>query len=148
MERLIKFISLPSADRRLLVNSGLLVAAVRLALWLLPFRILRRLLARLTPADSELLEADPILLGRVAWAVTVSSRYVPSATCLTQALATKVLLCRRSQTAVPRIGVTRREKGEFLAHAWVESNGEVVIGGSESLLKRYTSMPAMGKEIM
>jgi len=146
MRRLNKFFALPPADRRLLVNSIWLVGAVRLGLWLLPFPTLRRLLAKLSKGTSN--QVNPDLLGRVAWAVTVSSEYVPQATCLTQALATKILLGRRGQPAVLRIGVTREEGGEFIAHAWLESNGEVVIGGSGSLLKRYTAIPNAGKDII
>lgn len=146
MRRLNKFLRLPSADRRLLLNSIWLVWAVRLGLWLLPFPTLRRLLAKLSKGTSS--QMNPDLLSRVAWAVTVSSEYIPQATCLTQALATKILLGRRGQPAVLRIGVTREEGGEFLAHAWIESNGEVVIGGSGSLLKRYTAIPNAGKDII
>ncbi len=56
------------------------------------------------------------------------SNYVPAASCLTQALATQVLLSRRGQVSNLRIGVTRGAKDEFKAHAWLESNGEIIIG--------------------
>ncbi len=76
----------------------------------------------------------------------IASRYVPAATCLTQSLATKVLLSRQGHQASVRIGVARSEAGQFQAHAWVESNGRVVIGGPESHLKRYTPLLASGEE--
>jgi hypothetical protein len=148
MERLSKLISLSSADRRLLMKTLLIAGTVRLGLWLLPFRILRHILVMLSKPTSQSQERDPTLVDRVAWAVTVSSRYVPGATCLSRALATKVLLCRRGQAAVLRIGVNRSKSGNFEAHAWVESNGRIIIGGSDVILKDYTSLPPLGEEII
>jgi hypothetical protein len=148
MRRLNKFLHLPSADRRLLVNSLWLIGAVRLGLWLLPFPRLRRVLTSLSKATSKLNEGDPIVIRRVAWAVTIASGYIPRATCLTQALATKVLLARSGQPAALRIGVSYGACGEFIAHAWVESNGDVVIGNENSTLKGFTSLPLAGEEII
>jgi len=36
---------------------------------------------------------------------------------------------------VIRVGVCKRDGGEFAAHAWVESEGMIIAGGSESLEK-------------
>lgn len=138
MGRLDKFLRLSATDRRLLVKAMLFVWMVRMGLWLLPFRIVRRLLARLTHGSTGAPASDCTLVNRIVWAVTIASRYVPMATCLTQALATKMLLCRYGYPASVHIGVARSEGGQFQAHAWVESNGSVVIGGSEAALKRYT----------
>jgi hypothetical protein len=148
MLRLNKFLRLSSTERRLLVNSICLVTAVRLGLWLLPFQHLRRLLASWAKPVSPLNGVDPTFVGRVVWAVTVASRFVPRATCLTQALTTKVLLARRGHWAVLRVGVTRSERSEFLAHAWIEINGKTIIGGSDSFVKRYTSLPLLDDEII
>lgn len=148
MERLRKFLRLPAADRRLLVKALLLIGAARLGLWVLPFPVLRRLMARLTRRNAAPSRADPAELGRISWAVTAVSRCVPEATCLTQALATKLLLCWRGQQASLRIGVARSEAGQFIAHAWVESNGKVVIGGPASHVQQYALLPAYGEEIL
>jgi hypothetical protein len=125
-----------------------LVAAVRLGLWLLPFQYFRRFLASSSKSPLQPIVVDQVLVSRVAWAVTVSSRYIPRATCLTQALSTKILLNRRGQPTALRIGVTRSERGELLAHAWVEIEGQSVIGGSDSFVKRYTTLPLLGEEII
>ena len=42
-----------------------------------------------------------------------------------------------------RIGVVKGAGGQFQAHAWVESDGVVVIGGSEPEPERYTPLPAL-----
>jgi hypothetical protein len=147
MGPLSKFLRLPAADRHLLVKGMLWVWIVRIVLWLLPFRLVRQLLAGFADEFGASQTRGPIFLDRVVWAVTVASRYTPAATCLTQALATKVLLSRNGYHAVVRIGVARSEAGEFQAHAWVESDGSVVIGGSESSLKRYTALATTDGEL-
>jgi hypothetical protein len=40
-----------------------------------------------------------------------------------------------------RIGVAKGEGGKLEAHAWVECEGNVIIGGYE--LERYTSLVAL-----
>jgi hypothetical protein len=51
-------------------------------------------------------------------------------TCLNQALAAQMLLAQRGYPALLHIGVAKGKEGQFQAHAWVESEGKVVIGGS------------------
>lgn len=145
MDNLSRFAHLPATDRSLLIYSALLLAGVRLGLWLLPFGTLRRLLTRLDADSHDTRMVETGTIDRVAWAVNKASQYIPKASCLTQALATKVLLSRRGQPAVVRIGVKRGAGGELLAHAWIESNGRVVIGGPDATLKRYTPFPAAEK---
>lgn len=127
-------------ERRLLVKAFLLVAAVRLGLWLLPFSTQRRILSRLDqvhPRPSRVAVSP----DRIAWAVVVASRYVPRATCLTQALATQLLLKKAGVLALLRIGVAKDAKGVFQAHAWVENRGKVLIGGCD--LANYTPFQAL-----
>lgn len=143
-----RFLRLRPADRRVLLFALLAVWTVRLGLWLLPFRVLRDLLARLTRQQPATAEASPqVVVGRVVWGVCTAARYVPSATCLTQALAAKVLLVRHGQPATVRIGVARGAAGQLQAHAWVEAYGNVLIGGSESSLSGYTRLGASDGEI-
>ncbi len=148
MERLNKFLRLPSTDRRLLIKSVLLVGAIRVGLRLLPFQTVRRFVVRLTTQSSVWQGEGSISIDQVVWAVTVASHYVPDATCLTQALATQVQLGRRGQPTSLRIGVAQSETGQFQAHAWVEKDGVVVIGGPASHLQRYTPLPAFGDETL
>jgi hypothetical protein len=82
---------------------------------------------------------------RIAWAVRVARRYVPAATCLSQALAVRTLFRRQGYPAQLRIGVTKGERGQLEAHAWVESEGKIVIGGSQDLA-RYTPLPSLQGE--
>lgn len=83
-------------------------------------------------------------MERIARAVTGASRAVPGAACLTQALAAQVLLERRGLPARVRVGVTRADGGQLLAHAWVESDGRIVLGGTD--LSGYTPLAALERE--
>jgi Transglutaminase-like superfamily len=142
-----KYLCLPPTDRRFLVKSAWLLGVVRLGLWLLPFQHLRRLLARMAGETTPLHGVDQTSIERVSWAVAVASHYIPGATCLTQALATQVLLGQQGHAATLRIGVARGERGQFQAHAWVEYQGRVMIGGREAP-SRFTPLPPLeGKSL-
>ena len=144
IHQLVKFLRLPVADRNFLFEVMLVVWAVRLILWLLPFRMVRALLTRLAGNHGR---SPEIPVDRVVRAVMTASRYVPAATCLTQALVTKLFLTRLGHEASVRIGVARSEAGELQAHAWVESRGRIVIGGSGRSLRRFTPLSAPNGEL-
>jgi hypothetical protein len=145
MQRMAKFLRLPSTHRHLLVKSVCLLGAIKLGLWLLPFRTLRRFLARMTQVAPALHEADQASIKRVVWAVAVASRYLPEVTCLAQALAGQVLLARRGHLVRLRLGVAKGEAGQLQAHAWVESQGQILIGSIEDL-GRFTPLPPLEGE--
>lgn len=145
MKRLRKFLLLPAAERRLLVEAAFLLGMTKLGLMLFPFQTLRRFLERFIEAPTVERRTNEVPAERIVWAVESAGRYMPRArTCLTQALAARILLVRRGYPALIRIGVTKKNGAEFEAHAWVESGGEVMIGGHE--LDRYTSLIALERE--
>ena len=142
MRRLQKFLRLSGDDRVLLFKAIFLVAGVRLGLWLLPFRIVRRLTYQLSNSGASSECAAPVLMDRRIWAVKIASRFVPAATCLVQALAANVLLARSGCSCEVRIGVAKDAYGQLEAHAWVESNGRVVLGNLPTL-SRYHLLPSV-----
>ena len=144
MKRLYNFSRLSRSDRRLLAKSTFLIGGIRFGLWLLPFKKLLFFLTKMARRNVELSKGSQAFINKVVWAVTVGSRYVPKATCLTQALATYILLAQYGYHARLRIGVARSEEGQFRAHAWVETQEKVVIGGSESPL-RYIPLLDLGE---
>ena len=89
--------------------------------------------------------ADPEIHRRVVWAVKTASRFVPKATCLTQALVAQIILARRGCATDLQIGVARSEQGSVEAHAWLESDGRVLIGGMTDL-DRFTALPPLRGE--
>jgi len=113
------------------------VAAVRIALFLFPsgwiVRHVRALATRPTRVTS--ITATPTLL---MWAVQTASRYVPRASCLTQAVAGLWLLHRNGHSANLCVGIAKADGGEFRAHAWLERRGSVILGGNVSGFTRMT----------
>ena len=107
-----------------------LVALVRGALWLLPFKLVARLVRRLQARGSSATRDTP---SDIAWAIRAASRRVPAATCLTQAFAGSVLLSRAGHRYALRIGARRHAERGFEAHAWVEHEGEIILGQTEDL---------------
>lgn len=139
MRRIRSLLRLPWADRLLLAEALLVVVPVRVGLWLLPFRWWRPLLNEVSAQAGG---ATSIAPERVAWAVRAAARRVPAASCLTQALTTRLMLGRRGRHARVRIGIAHGRAGQFEAHAWVESEGRTIIGGTDASLARYRVFPS------
>jgi len=109
MSRLRKFLAVPAPERRVLLAATLLLPTVRLALSILPFRTVRRLVTRLAWAPTEAPSGTPPSPARVGWAVRTAGRYVPSGgNCLAQALTAHVLLRRLGHPSRLRLGRSRR----------------------------------------
>jgi hypothetical protein len=127
MAGLRRFATLNSRDRTLLLRAFYLVAVVRAGLFVLPFRTVKRLSARPRRRTGTVRSME-----HCAWAVRAVSRYVPGATCLTQALAAQVLLADSGYESRLEIGVRKDEHRRFRAHAWVVCGEQIVIGGAEA----------------
>lgn len=143
LRRLCKFAKLGAGEKALLLRALCVVCFVRLGLWLLPFRWLKTLAGRasshasLRPARAS----RPIL--DIANAVSIAARNVPAATCLTQALAAQIVLGRAGHSSLLRIGVQRAANGVVKAHAWVECDGQIIIGGDIPQLLQFTALPPL-----
>lgn len=68
---------------------------------------------------------------------------MPRATCLTQAFAAHILLKQYGYAATLRIGVMRNSAGAIIAHAWVESGEDIVVGGTHAEISAYTPLPEL-----
>jgi len=119
----------------LLLRAAILSCAVRLALWTVSFKKLRIVIDSLT--QPRFGSGNRYSVDQLSWAVGAASRFVPHATCLTQALVLHILLRREGLQSTLHIGV-RKDSGHFEAHAWVESQDRVVIGDCGS--ERYIPM--------
>ena|SRR5687768_6598334 len=113
---------------------------VRAALGRVPFETLGAAVARLGRRRRRI---EPIRgaagarrierIERVVRGVNRASRRVRGATCLTRALAVQALLGFTGVSSLVRYGVGRDANGGFRAHAWVECDGRVIIGGGEDM---------------
>jgi hypothetical protein len=120
-----RFANLPTARRRLLPVALSVLTAVRLLLLLIPFRFVRRAIARarVPIAFSSVRVAD------VAWAIEIAalgSRAVN--TCLAEALAADVLLRSAGVAGQLRFAAGRHLSGRFSAHAWLELPDGSIVG--------------------
>jgi hypothetical protein len=66
--------------------------------------------------------------------------------CLARALATQHLLAVNGYGAQLRIGVAKESSGKLEAHAWVEYQGNVIIGGLQHL-SAFTPLPPLNIEV-
>ncbi len=140
MRLLRKFVGLSSIDRRLLLSAALVLGLVGAALRLFSFRRLLHLADELPQRFSKRANSLSPSSERIVWAVTAVSRRMPfGAGCLTQAFAAKILFACWGYPALMRIGVSRGEDGRLEAHAWVETQGVIVVGAPAS--SRFTVLP-------
>lgn len=133
----------PAARRRSPADYGLLLeaagwlAAARLAVLLVPFRILSRRLGTHmaeSPADDD---PRSETLRRVGWALHAVSRRAPwRSLCLEQGLAGKMMLRRRDLPNTLYLGVARDTAAQVRAHAWLRS-GRLYVSGAEGR-ERFT----------
>ena len=121
-----KFLGYSALEQRLVVKAWFTVSAVRILLWVVPYRWIEAWVLKPRVATP-----GPVRPADIARAVTRASTLVPFATCLTQALAGGFLIRRAGRNAVIHFGVARDVAG-FKAHAWLESEGGIVIGGREA----------------
>ena len=135
MWRLKKFASVSAPERQLLLQTALVVGAIRVALWLFPFSTVQRLASR---ASGNAHQSHPV--KRVVWAVRAVSRCVPAATCLTQAMAAQFLLARSGYASRVQIGVAKDNVRGFEAHAWLVHEESILLGGASA--DRYTTLNA------
>ncbi|GAC1355309.1 MAG: hypothetical protein NVSMB42_13590 [Herpetosiphon sp.] len=141
MTALHSFFRLSTKQQRLITRTAVVLVAIRIALWVLPFRIVCKFVLTAKPTASRL-GFEAISISDIAWAVTAVSRYVPSATCLTQALAAHILVKHDGFPALLRIGVAKTSTGHFQAHAWLESEGRIVVGQLANLTD-FTILPPL-----
>ncbi len=142
MKQLRKFLRLTSRERQLVINTFILLGLIRLGLWLLPFQTLRRVIAKISQPSPQAQGVNQTNLSKIVGAVNLSSRYMPGGVkCLARALTTQVLMSRYGYSPQLRIGVAKGEGGKLEAHAWVENQGQVVIGYLRDL-SRFTPLPS------
>lgn len=147
MSLVAKFFLLSSSKRMVILQALLLLIAVRISLWLLPFRVVYTFLERMARQSSNLDSADAQVEMRLTWAVKTISPYVPQASCLTQALVLWVLLGRAAVRSEVRIGVAKNGQGQLEAHAWVVRQNRVLIGDLPDLT-RYTLLPSLERALL
>jgi hypothetical protein len=143
MKKLRTFVHLTSGEQALLVRTTLVVALVRIFLWWIPFRSIPGLLRARPFSLFSFRGASGFSDDRLVWAVRAAARLIPATTCLTQSLALQSLL-GDERAAHVQIGVAKAGRGDgFMAHAWVECGGAVLLGSSSEVahFERLVMLP-------
>lgn len=128
MKSLYKFLFLGYEEKKLLCQSLFLLCAIRVSLSLFQFQRLNKILSCESLEDFKRQSSDWLVIKEVIRSVRQCSHYVPYATCLTQAMTARTLLGLRGQSSELKIGVTKNATGKLEAHAWIEVDGQIVIG--------------------
>lgn len=131
------FLRLAPGRRALLCRSVLLLAGLRLGLATMPFAAMQGR----GPRPRAGRQPDPAAIADVAWAVATAARLPWLSNCLAEALAAQALLARQGLPARLVLGVARAEATPLLAHAWLECDGQVVVG--EAGRARYVPLPPL-----
>jgi hypothetical protein len=140
MTRLRKFIALPAAEQALFLRTGGLLLIIAFSLRILSFRTVRQLLEQYARPELVQQEIDPTILARITRALAIMSRMLLGPdSCLIQALAARTLLSQYVQPSRLRLGVAKTEDGKLVAHAWVESGNNIIVGGNGRT--QYTPLP-------
>jgi hypothetical protein len=139
-----KFVHLTSADQALLARATLLLALVRIFLWWIPFLRIPGLMRTGPFSILSLRGAAGCSDDRLVWAVRTAARLIPAATCLAQSLALQSLLGDERPVNV-QVGVGKDGRCGFMAHAWVERGGTVLLGSSSEVahFEHLVTLPAV-----
>lgn len=149
MGRLAKLLSLPKSERRLLLQVTLLLGATQLALRMFSFRRVYRWMSVASQSKTTQGENFHLDAEKICAAVNKSGRnFIGVNSCFPQALVGEMLLKRNAHPATLRIGVIKDQGGNLKAHAWVEMDGRVVIGGPISHVESYTPLPELDQNIL
>lgn len=126
--RVAKWRRLPMARRLLLLEAFASLVAARVALALLPVRVIFRWLG--SPLRRARARAQSDIAEQVRWAVLTAARYGPGTfVCFPQALAAHAMLRRRGIPSVMHYGVRRSLDQQLRAHTWLEVGERMLLGG-------------------
>jgi hypothetical protein len=130
---------LPFSEKYVLFQAVILIVFVKIALRLVRLNTFIPLISKLAQVQVGA-EGRPDA-ARVGVLVDAVGRKL-NATCLHRALAAYVIMRRRHHAAKLSIGVLLDQNARFSAHAWVESQGKIVIGYLNNLAS-YTLLPTL-----
>jgi hypothetical protein len=143
IRRIHNFLRLPSPKRHLIFKAFYGLTVVRVRLRFQSFQALCRQMISRKPSFREQQGLPRASVQQIVWAVQTSARYMPGgAKCLAKALTTQNLMRAYGYVSELKIGVTKSPTGQFEAHAWIEYNGQVVIGQLEHL-SQFTPLPPL-----
>jgi Uncharacterised nucleotidyltransferase/Transglutaminase-like superfamily len=129
-----KFQVLSLTMQSYLWRAAVVVLVVKVGLKIMPYSVFKKYYDKLPESTMQKTYSDQDL-KKAAWAIqVVSARWPWRATCLPQALTFKYLHRNDPQLQL-QIGVNKGTLGQLQAHAWVEKEGQILIGDSPETFK-------------
>ena len=136
MRRLYKFFHLSLEDKILFFKAIVLVGVFKISLLIFPLKLVQQFVDYVT---QELSKPKTIPQEKISWCIkTVGNYLLGPKSCLPVALAAKVLLKQNGYPATINIGVYKGNEINLEAHAWVESEGKIIVG--EETMQYYTPL--------
>mgnify|MGYP002082781544 CR=1 FL=1 len=111
----------------MILTSLFWLAYYRFGLWVSPSGVTKRAIDDGADDVFPRQTIDKALLSEIVRCVRRCSRYVPFASCLTQALAAKRILRSYGMESRVKIGVAAKDSS-IEAHAWLEVEDKIVLG--------------------
>ena len=128
----------------LLCRAAAAIAVGRIGLLVFPLAKVRRAVQSLCRSGRPLpLERRATPEQVIRAAVSAGLHSPVGSTCLATALVAQAMLQHHGYEARLCLGVRRNAGGAFAAHAWLEREGKVVVGGPLSEIESYTPLPEM-----
>ena len=133
VSKLYKFLGLPRHEKWLYLNTAIWLLGVKAGLCILPFYRLCGWLNRNDDLNGRLADIQEILL--IVQAIErISQLLAPlRMNCLPQALVGYKLLRQKKFDVKLKIGVMKNLGDHLVAHAWLEYQGEVILGNLQCL---------------
>jgi hypothetical protein len=142
---LLRLVRRSPGQQWLVLEAAATLLTVKIMLLFVPFARWRTLLR--TEEDYPSAASLESRVVDIVWSVErVSSRFPMSLTCLPRALAVRSMMARRRLHGTLSIGVSRRDRGRFEAHAWIEFRGKVIIGDMPDLA-RFARLPGLSPRL-
>lgn len=124
---LLKWANISGSAKIKFLQAGFTLVLIKMGLSILQFSTFRKLFYRISKSETKK-DLNPQQISEVVWAVNTAANVIPlELVCLPRALATKYLL-RKVPSLSLEIGIEINPDKAFEAHAWVEKEGEIIIG--------------------
>ena len=132
---LMKFFSLSTKEKLLLFEALIVLAFMRAAIFIFPFRYIASFLGQPERfgESSEIQKGEKLFSTKtIGWSVSTVARYTPwKSTCLAQAFSGKWMLRQRGIKSTIFIGVLPLQN-ELKAHAWLKA-GDLILTGEREM---------------
>jgi len=135
MRRIYRFLRLSLTEKFLLIKCTFFLVVFRIVLKIVPFKKVLRYFKEKEPKDIS--SPGSLTIEQIVWAVELTSRYVPSTTCLTKAMVAQRLFNQHGYPTDLKIGVAKKGEQLLAAHAWVEMDGQPLVGELKDLDKYH-----------